>query len=170
MQQESGTSSSGSVTWRRIVAFVSGVVLTGLALGVGYQLLRQYTAPDEPPEPLPTDVEVPISTDTVPDTDGPAQAPVGDQRFAPQSLVLVDHGTSVDLNWVPPTGDVEYYLVVLVTDDGSSVEVVRMVAAHLTEYTVGGLDPDNPHECYAVIGYAQEDGEVHTGSSPLECR
>ncbi|HLS73935.1 MAG TPA: fibronectin type III domain-containing protein, partial [Actinomycetaceae bacterium] len=113
---------------------------------------------------------VPTDPGPVPTSDGPQQAPVGDPRFAPESLVLVDRGTSAELSWSPPAADVDYYLVTVVTDDGATVEVVRMVSAPATEYTVQGLDPDDPFECFAVVGYGQEDGQIVTGSSDLECR
>lgn len=154
---------------RRILAFLSGAVLAGVAIGVGFQVIRQLTTPDEPAPPAPTEMTVPVDPGPVPVDDGPNQAPVGDQRFAPQGLVLVDRGTSAELSWEPPSQDVDYYLVVAVVD-GSSPEVVQMVSASTTDYQVGGLDPDRATECYAIVGYVEEDGQVHTGSSDLECR
>ena len=155
--------------WRRILVFLSGAVLAGAALGVGFQIIRQSTAPEQPPAPTPIEMEVPVDPGPLPTEDGPDQAPVGDQRFAPQSLVLVDRGTSAHLSWSPPSQDVDYYLVVLVGDEGGT-EVVQMVSAESTEYQVQGLDPDRANECFAVVGYAEQEGRVHTGSSDLECR
>lgn len=155
--------------WRRIMVFLSGAILAGAAIGVGFQVIRQSTTPEEPPPPAATEMEVPVEVGPVPVDDGPDQAPVGDQRFAPQGLVLVDRGTSAELSWSPPSQDVDYYLVVQV-DDAGGTEVVQMVSSSSTGYAVQGLDPDRPGECFAIVGYVEQEGQVHTGSSALECR
>lgn len=155
--------------WRRILVFLSGAILAGAAIGVGFQVIRSSIAPDDPPPPAPTEMDVPVEVGPVPVDDGPDQAPVGDQRFAPQSLVLVDRGTSAELSWSPPSQDVDYYLVVQV-DDAGGTEVVQMVSSSSTEYAVQGLDPDRPEECFAIVGYVEQEGQVQTGSSALECR
>lgn len=136
---------------------------------MGFQVIRQSTTPEEPPPPAATEMEVPVEVGPVPVDDGPDQAPVGDQRFAPQGLVLVDRGTSAELSWSPPSQDVDYYLVVQV-DDAGGTEVVQMVSSSSTGYAVQGLDPDRPGECFAIVGYVEQEGQVHTGSSALECR
>ncbi len=169
-REDASSSAGGPAHWRRTVAFLSGVLVAGVALGVGFHFVRQATAPEPPPPEERTAMEVPTDPGPVPTSDGPQQAPVGDPRFAPQSLVLVDRGTSAELSWAAPATEVDYYLVVLVTDEGQTVEVVQMVTAPTTEYTVQGLDPDDPFECFAVAGYGNEDGEIRTGSSDLECR
>lgn len=168
--QQADEESSQPRPWRRIVAFLAGVLLAGTAVGVGYQFIRQATAPEPPPAPPPSEMTVPTDPGPVPQEEGPDQAPVGDQQFSPQGLVLVDRGTSAELSWEPPAQDVDYYLVVLAAEDSENTEVVHMVAQDVTEYVVQGLDPDEPQECYAVVGYADDEGQVHTGSSALECR
>lgn len=168
--QQTDEESSQPRPWRRIVAFLAGVLLAGTAVGVGYQFIRQATAPEPPPPPPPSEMTVPTDPGPVPQEEGPDQAPVGDQQFSPQGLVLVDRGTSAELSWEPPAQDVDYYLVVLAAEDSENTEVVHMVAQDVTEYVVQGLDPDEPQECYAVVGYADDEGQVHTGSSALECR
>lgn len=158
--------------WRRVAAFVGGMLLAGAAIGIGSALVRGDDAPTDP-TPTPTANPVPTETGTVPvSTDGP-QATVSEQALAPQNLVVVDHGTSADLSWAAPSEEVAFLTVLRVSTDGGDIEVQEILAqlpAAATEYTAQGLDPDAV-TCYAVVGYQPgTDGEeAASGSSAPQC-
>ncbi len=158
--------------WRRVAAFVGGMLLAGAAIGIGSALIGGDEAPVTPTA-TPTANPVPTATGSVPAATGPAQATVSDADLAPQNLVVVDHGTSAELSWLAPADDVAFLTVLSVTGSGSDLQVEDILAqlpATATEYTVEGLDPDAV-TCYAVVGYrAGTDGaDAASGSSAPAC-
>lgn len=151
----------------RSVSFAGGALLVGLIIGVSWLLRGQAEEPEAPP---PTEIDVPIDPDVVPDDTGPVQPTVGEARFAPRNPALVDNGTSVDLSWAEAEADVDYYMVIQIDEPGAEPHIVVQLSPTVTEYTVQGMDPDSTSECFAIAGYVSDDGQWRSGSSDLECR
>lgn len=158
---------SGGRTWIRIAAFIGGALLTGAAVGVLPVIFGgQDTAPPDP-DPDPTGaVEVPTYTDPLPEETGPVQPDVGDPALAPRNVHILHRGTSVLITWSPPEQEVESFIVV---DPADNMSVVHNLGPEATEAAVDGIDPDAPEVCFAVAGYARQDGELRSGSSAVEC-
>lgn len=163
---EAGTTKQRSGGWRRVAAFVGGMLLAGAAVGIASALIRGGDTPPPPP-PSETAAQVPTASDPVPDSTAPPQAQVSDEDLAAQNLVVVDQGTSAELSWVSPSGEVTFLSVVRVWEDAAP-EAVAQLPATSTEYTVQGLDPDEV-ACFAVVGYRDGEDAVASGASTTEC-
>ncbi len=151
--------------WRRIAAFIGGMLLAGAAIGVGAALLRGGETPEQPPAP--TDDSVPTATDPAPAQTGPPQASVSDPALAPQGFAVVGQGTSALLTWAAPSGSIDFLVVVRLVE-GEEPAAVANLPADAREYTVEGLDPDSP-SCFAVVGYGRTDGALEAGSTAETC-
>ncbi|MEE6282275.1 protein kinase domain-containing protein [Georgenia sunbinii] len=150
--------------WTKIAAFIGGA----LVVGTGFGVLSALLGNDDEPDPTPTAIdaaEVPTMTDPVPTMTGPIQASTGDPDLAPRNPAVLDNGTSVLLTWAPPVADVDH---ILVLDPGED-EVIRYVAGTAEEYTVEGVDPNASEVCFAVAGYAMDEGRLTSGASPAVC-
>lgn len=163
---EAETTKPRSGGWRRVAAFVGGMLLAGAAVGIASALIRGGDTP-APPPPTETAAQVPTAADPVPDSTDPPQAQVSDEDLAAQNLVVVDQGTSAELSWVVPSGEVTFLSVVRVWEDAAP-EAVAQLPATSTEYTVQGLDPDEV-ACFAVVGYRDGEDAVASGASTTEC-
>src|SRR5699024_6304527 len=116
--------------WRRIAAFVGGMLLAGAAIGVGAALLR---GGDEPRAgATATERPVPTATDPVPAPSGPPQASISNSELAPRELAITDQGTSALLTWAAPTASVDSLVVVRLVD-GESPAVVANLAPGAVE-------------------------------------
>lgn len=160
-------------TWRRVAAFLAGVLLVGAAIGAGSAVLRGMTGGSEDPastDPVTDGGTVP-STDAPPTPDGPVNIEVSDEDLEPQTPALADNGTSVTLTWSEPPTAVDFYVVLEMTSEEEARTVGGVVVPPASSATVEGLDPDDAELCFRVMGLVrQDDGQVGRGVSEPVCR